>query len=170
MTRGQRIWNILTGVVLLLLGVGMLLLKGNGYYLALFLLQLTLIAGGIRQIVYYLVLARYMVGGWRTLFEGVITMNMGFFTLSLTSVSVRYVMLYLVGVNLFNGLVSVLRAVEAKRARTPFWLMNLGAGIVIIALSAAGLFYSGSMWIASALYCLTLAYTGIFRLIKGFLQ
>lgn len=167
MTRGQRIWSVLTGAALLLLSVGMLLLKGNGYYLVLSILLLGLTVSGIRKIVYYLTMARHMVGGWRILFQGVITLNMGVFTLSLSSVSVQYVMLYLVGINLFNGLVNVLRGLEARRAQAPSWPVNLAAGITIIALSAAGLFYSGSMWIASALYCLTLAYTGVFRLAKG---
>ena len=168
MSRLQRILNAIFGILLFCLVGGILYLGSYGYYVVLFFLILTLTAAGLRQVLYYILIARKMVGGWRILFQGVIALDVGFFAYSLNSVSVRYVMLYLAFLNLFHGLIIVLRAREARSVHVRSWIITMIAGVSIIICSAAGLFLHDSARLAAGLYCLSLVYSGLYRLYLAF--
>ncbi len=168
MNKLHRIANTFLGILLLLLVAGILYLGTYGYYIVLFLLMLTLTVNGLQQIAYYLFMARKMVGGWRILFQGVITLDVGLFALSLNNVSVRYVMLYLIAINLFHGLVITLRALEARKVHVRSWYVTMISGGSVIVCSVVGLFLLDSARLAAGLYCLSLIYSGLFRLFLAF--
>ncbi len=170
MSRIQRITSALTGIALLLVSAAMIYLGKEGYYLVLALLTISLVLGGIRQLYYYFTMARHMVGGWRTLFQGVVILDLGMITLTLSTADIhpRYIMLYLIGVNLFNAAVDILRSLEARRLDAPIWEVTLAGGCLELFLAASGLFFLDSLRLVTLLYCIGLVYTGIMKLVRGF--
>ena len=146
MSRIQRITSAVTGIVLLLVSAGMIYLGKEGFYLVLALLTISLTAAGLRQLYYYLTMARHMVGGWKILFQGVVILDLGMITLTLSTADIhpRYIMLYLIGVNLFNAAVDILKALEARRLDAPAWEFTLSAGGLELFLAVLGLFFRGA--------------------------
>ncbi len=170
MSRIQRITSAVTGIVLLLVSAGMIYLGREGFYLVLALLTISLTAAGLRQLYYYLTMARHMVGGWKILFQSVVILDLGMITLTLSTADIhpRYIMLYLIGVNLFNAAVDILKALEARRLDAPAWEFTLSAGGLELFLAVLGLFFLDSLRLVTILYCIGLVYTGIFKLVRAF--
>ena len=84
MTVVQRIKNIITGVGMIAGGILMTLYPDMGIGAAALILSISLTLYGFRQIIYYITLARKMVGGRRILYRGVIILDLGLFTLTVS--------------------------------------------------------------------------------------
>ena len=168
MTKLQKINSAITGSLMLLMSAFMLIYPSEGILTVIVLLTLSLALGGIRRIVYYITLARYMVGGWRILFQGVIVLDIGIFTMTFAKVDTRYVMLYLIAVNLFNAAVDILKSLESRRISAPSWTWKLMAGLLELVLALLGIFFLNSIRLATLLYCLGLIYSGVVRVISAF--
>ena len=82
MTKLQRISNILTGLVLILISILIFVIPESGYPFAVTIIGLTLTATGLRLLIYYLTMARHMVGGKLMLFIGIIALDAGMLSLS----------------------------------------------------------------------------------------
>lgn len=168
MSRIQRITGALKGFFFLAASTFVLLMRRDGFYVVLFLISLSLVLAGIRYLSYFISMARYMTGGWRILLQGFIALDMGLFSLSISSIHPRYIMLYLIGVNLFNALVDILRALESKKMEAPGWKLSVAAGAFEIFLSVMGVFFLDSLWLASLLYCVGLIYSGLYCVARAF--
>lgn len=164
----QRINRALTGVLMLLMSACMLIFPYVGAFIVIAILTVSLVLSGCRRIFYYATLARNMVGGWRILFQGVIILDIGIFTMSFNSVNTKYIMLYLIAVNFFNAAVDILKAFEAKRVEAPSWRWKLMAGLLEAVLAAVGLLFLNSVRVLMLLYCVGLIYSGIVKLISAF--
>ena len=102
MSTGRRIGNVLTGVMMLALSLLLVILDGGaGFVLVAVILSLTLVAAGLRALHYYFTMARHMVGGKAMLCRGVILLDLGVFTTTLTDVPKLYIVLYLLAVHAF---------------------------------------------------------------------
>lgn len=170
MTKLQRVWNFLSGLVLLLLAAGFFADPFNGLERAAALLDLTFMVRGIGGVYYYVTLARHMVGGKTALYRGLIFLDLWAFTSTLLRYYEVYLILYLAGVNAFTGLVEILRSREERNAGNASWKYRLAYGLasaiisvmlvaggmllhsirLIIYVYAAGLLYKGCVRIASA--------------------
>lgn len=175
MSTGRRIGNVLTGVMMLALSLLLVILDGGaGFVLVAVILSLTLVAAGLRALHYYFTMARHMVGGKAMLCRGVILLDLGVFTTTLTDVPKLYIVLYLLAVHAFAGAVDILRSLEARRLQAS-WRLNMTTGVVNVAVAvlcvvflrsadmivliySAGLFYSACVRIASAFRRTAVAY------------
>ncbi|MBR6915868.1 MAG: hypothetical protein IKN36_05875, partial [Clostridia bacterium] len=85
MSKFQRISVILLGLLQLLAAALIFALPGteNGLLVILLILSFTFAASGVKDIVRYFSMARFMVGGRLILFRGVVMLDFGLFTLSL---------------------------------------------------------------------------------------
>ena len=114
MSRLQRIGVFISGL-LMLLGAAVLILDvEDGLMFITTVLAVSLFVMGIRFSVYFLTMARHMVGGKAMLFAGVFLLDFGFFTSTMFDESRLMIILYLAGWHAFSGLVSLLRARSAK--------------------------------------------------------
>ena len=170
MNRIQRISGVLVGVGFILMSIILVFESETGFQIVCGILFIMLFITGVRSLLYYFTMARYMVGGRRSLYKGVILFDLGMFTLTLNDIPIQYVILYLVAIHAFAGAVDVLNALEAHRLETPAWKskMLFGAGNIVMAvlcvifgfirasvdsvvyIYAAGLFYSGIVRIAES--------------------
>ena len=115
MSKFQRVGNIILGLIMILLAAILFIIPKEGFYVVIAILSIGLTVIGVKEIIYYFSMAIHMVGGKRSLYRGVIILEIGLFTMSLYDVPRIFVLLYLVAIHAFSGGVDVLRAFEAKK-------------------------------------------------------
>lgn len=139
----QRISKIITGVLLAIAGLLFILLDDEKYTLLLAGIIIYLLFCGIKMMIYYLTMARLMVGGKSILYKSVILLDLAVFTASFTSLSPLYLILYLVGIYIAAGVLDILRSLEAKKLDAPEWKIKFASGLFNILLGAA----AGVSWL-----------------------
>lgn len=168
MTKWQRINYILGGVVTFLLIPILLIDPEVGCALIVVLLGLTAALKGARMLIYYAAMARYMVGGKMILFEGIILLDFGIFTLSVANIPTQYIMLYLLMGRLFYGLIDILRAREMYKRKLVSWQFKLLMGAGNISIGILCLAQLGSNAMAVYIYCVGIAWSALGRIASAF--
>lgn len=169
----QRIKNIISGGVMLLLAAILALLPEWGILIVALVLQVSLFVYGFRLLFYYFTMARHMVSGKKSLYRAIILLDIALFTGSLITTGRVVTVMYLLAVLIFSGFISILRAVEAKHVGTPLWRFKLIGGMIKVLL-AVGLGVAGFAFRSTLIpvygYCVFLAYTAAERIITAFRQ
>lgn len=168
MTKARRVGNILTGLIMLFLGLQMVVEPSRTYKLIILVLGFTLLISGVRSLVYYFTMAKHMVGGRAVLYRAVIVLDIGLFSLSLTNIPLLFVVLYLAAMHGFTGFVDILRAREAHRMKAGSWKLNFSAGLINVIMAALCLIFLGSEIVAAEIYGLGLMYAGLIRIVQAF--
>ena len=171
MTLTQRIRRILGAVILAVCSVAIILLGDHGILLAALVISLSLILYAVRTLVYYFFMARHMVDGKLILFKGVILLDLGFITLSMSDNASRFLILYLLGAYAFAGGISILRALEARRFGAVSWRLQLTEGILNIVMAVTALIFGlflGSLRTVCWVYASGLIYSAILKTIGAF--
>lgn len=148
-------------------GIALLLDPQDALLLVAMVLGFSLVIYGLHSLVYYITMARHMVGGLSILFIAVIAIDLGSLALAFYDQPRLSIVMYLVGYNAFTGIVAIARAVESKLFESR-WLLTLAHGIVNIALAVACIVFIGSDQIVIAVFCLGLFYNAIVRLVSAF--
>ncbi|MBQ2670607.1 MAG: DUF308 domain-containing protein [Clostridia bacterium] len=123
MTIVQRILNFLLAILILLSGLLLIVFQNYCLPIVTATLGFSLLIYGIKQTIYYFRMARHMVGGRYLLYMGIIVIDFGIFTFSMTNVPTIYLWIYLIFVYAFSGIIDILRSLEAKR-NDASWKMN----------------------------------------------
>lgn len=168
MTKTRRVTNVIAGVLMILCALVMAVDADNVYPLVVAIFGISLLISSVRSLIYYISMARYMVGGRTVLYTAVITLDVGLFTLTLTDVPLYCVVLYLAGIHCFAGFVDILRAMESKRLQAPSWKLNFSSGMINIILAGLCLAFIGVVEVAVFVYCAGLFYSGLMRIVQGF--
>ena len=168
MTNGKRIRVFLTGIIVILTGLSLMLVPDLGYYIALVILAFTLIAKGISTVFYYFTMARFMVGGKKSLYQGVIFIDFGLLTLSMETVPRIYFLIYLVVLHLFYGVIDILHANENRKTGARSWKFLFTQGIINLLIPVICIAYAGTPDIAVMVYGAGLIVSGSGRLITSF--
>ena len=103
MSRLQRIGVFISGLFMLLGAAVLILDVEDGLMFITTVLAVSLFVMGIRFIVYFLTMARHMVGGRAMLFAGVFLLDFGFFTATMFDESRLMIILYLAILCTFLG-------------------------------------------------------------------
>ncbi len=140
MTSLQRIGNVFLGLLMIALSIFLLLYPHSGFRMVADLLCIALLLSGIRFIIYYLRMGRYMVEGTVTLIEGILLIDVSIFGLMLSKFPASYLIVYLLGVHAFSGGVEVLNAFQAKGLDTP-WKGKMLHGIINLLVAASCVYY-----------------------------
>ena len=157
----RRIVKVIAGLLMILAGGFIVLSPGDGYYLILYILSFGLSIAGIKSIIYYITMARFMIGGKIALYKGVILMDFGFLAISLIYVPRVYFLAYLVILHSFYGLIDLLRARESKRMGTENWMLLLVQGIVNLLVSITAVVFIKIGDIAVVIYGASIVLSGI---------
>ena len=171
MTLVQRIKKCI-GAVLTFLCAFLLVYAGeDGYALVMLLLCISSILSGVRYIIFYFTMARHMVDGLGILFKGIILLDFGLFTMSISQNYSLFIVVYLLAVHAFSGVINILHALEARRLHAPSWRLNLTEGILNIAFATAAVisgFVFNSLKDVTWIYASSLFYSAILKLIMVF--
>ena len=167
----QRIRKIISGVLFAIAGFLFILLDDKKYTLLLAGLIIYLLFNGIKMMIYYLTMARLMVGGKSILYKSVILLDLAMVTASLTTLRPVYLILYLVGIYITAGVLDILRSLEAKKLDAPEWKIKFASGLFNILLGTAagvsGLLFS-SPEISAFIYGGGLIWSGITGIASAF--
>ena len=171
MTSMQRVKRVLAGLLMLVCCVMLVADPEMGFYFVALILSLSMLLYAVRSLLFYFTMARHMVGGKSILFRGIIVLDLAVFTLSMVDDPKLYIILYLLGIHAFAGLISILRALEARRFQAPAWRRSIvnGIGNILVALSAviAGLFLSSTHDLVY-LYAICLFYAACVQIASAF--
>ena len=168
MSKLQRIGNVLLGLVMLLCAYVMVTQLEFGYLLVILIISISAIVIGLRYLVYYFTMARYMTGGGMMLYIAIFALDLGVFSLTLNNVPRIYVLLYLVGANLISGGIELLGALDSKRQGASWRLKFAGAAASIIAAVLSIAFFRRSDNLMVYIYSAGLVYNAVCRIINAF--
>lgn len=168
MSTGQRVTNVLSGLLMILLGVWMIFSPKMTFSVVAAILSISLTVYGVRYLFFYFTMARHMVGGKLMLFVGIIVLDLGAFTATLVDTPRIYIILYLLGVHAFTGVIDILRALEAKSYGGSTWKLSVvnGAVEILIALTCAVFLKSDEVLIC--IYAAGLIYSALVRIASAF--
>ena len=171
MSKLQRVRNVLAALLMILCSLLLIAYPVEGYQIVALILSLSLLLAGGRALLYYFTMARHMVGGRSILYQGIIILDLGALTYSVSDVPRVYLIFYLLGFHAFTGIISLLRALELRKLAVPMWRFTMGYGIarmVIAALAViCGLAFQ-SPRIVVDIYCFGLVYAACVRLSAAF--
>ncbi|MCR4763249.1 MAG: DUF308 domain-containing protein [Lachnospiraceae bacterium] len=168
MTKLQRIKSIVTGVIMIATAILLIQMPSDGYLVILAILSVGMVVSGTGTLIYYFSMARFMVGGRRMLYKGILLLDFGFFTMSLSDIPRFYILLYLLGIHAFSGFVEVLRAREAKGYGSGVWKGKLFHGLLDIAMAVACVTFIRQPGTAVIIYSLGLIYSALLRIVSAF--
>lgn len=174
MKRNVNLFSILKEITIAVLtafaGVLIVADTENGYRLVIIFLSLSLIAAGLKEIVFFISMARHMVGGRFTLYMGVLLMDLGTFTMSMFMLPRFYILLYLAGTYAFSGVVEILEALEVKRNLGPYWKRNLIFGIINILIALICVIFIRNDNTVIYIFAGGLFYSAVTRVIRAFVR
>jgi len=167
MKRPQRTLNIMLAEILIMLSIIMIALPKYGYRIMTLLLCLTLIITGLRYLIYYFTMSRFMVGGRYMFFFGIIILDFGAFTATLLSVPKIYVLGYLILTYVLAGVISFLRAREAKQYGAASWKGKFVYGVIQFVIAVISLIFIRNTQVLVGIYSAGLIYSAIMRIIAA---
>ena len=171
MTLARRIGKIVTALFTAFIALLLYSEGEDGLPLVGLILSASLILFGLRSLIFYFTMARHMVDGRNTLYVGVIALDLGVFTLSISDNQTLLISLYLLASYAFSGAMDILRALEARRFEAPSWRLNLVTGIVNIGFAAVALFFGlvrGGMTELVDIYAAGLLFSACAQMITAF--
>ena len=168
MTKTRRIGNIIVGLSMILIAFLLAVDANRTYPAVIFILGITTLISSIQSLVYYISMARHMVGGRTILYRAIIMLDFSLFTLSLADVPLYCIVLYLAGIHIFAAFVDIMRSIESMRLQAPSWRMSFVSGLVNLCMGALCIVFIENVAMAVVIYSLGLAYSGMTRIIQAF--
>ena len=170
MNKLQRIKEIVFGIALIALAFLLALIPENNLQLVAFIISLSLLIYGARLMWYYFSMARHMVGGKATLYQGVIVLDIALFSFSFMTISPHAVAVYLMLIFAVSGGIDILRSVESKKTGVSSWKWRFIVGCIRI-VAAIGLLIAGAFFHSVRIlvigFCADLVYMGIVRIVRA---
>ena len=154
----QRIEYSLAGLVRVLFGIFMIYKPFESYVPIARILVAVLVLMGLRNLLYYVLMARHMVGGKMILFIGMLFMDFGIFSYSLVERPKLFLISYLIVSHFFWGSLNIIKAVVEKEI-TPTWRRDCMQGILHMLIMAAAIRYASSVRRLVILFCAGIIYS-----------
>ncbi len=171
MTNMQRVKKVLLALMMILCSAYLVIDPETGFFVVALIVSVSLVLYGMRTLLYYLSMARHMVGGKSILFIGIIVLDLGVFILTTVNDPKLFIVVYLLGIHAFSGAVGVMRAVEARRYASPAWKWSMIGGLANLAVAilavVVGLFLNSTAEL-SWLYAACLFYSACAQLVSAF--
>ncbi len=164
----KRVTYFFLGVIMMLCSFLLFLAPKDGYQIVLLILEITLFLYGVRQLAFYFSMARYMVGGIRIFYLGILILDASLFALYLDDLPRMYSMLYLIGYMLISGAIDVARANEARRQKSGHWKYQMFCGAVKMIVSVVCLFHIDSAEMIAIIYGIGLLHSAATHIVTAF--
>ena len=164
MTRFQRAKEIIYALLIMIAAVAMIADPGEGYRIIIGIIGLYFTVLGIIRLYYYFTMARFMVGGRRSLYTGIIMFDFGLLAGTLTNVPHYYILLYLIGLHAFGGAVDILRSIESYRYKAS-WKLKMTHGLIDIMVAIVCVIFLKNINVAVFVYAMGLLYSAVLRII-----
>jgi len=164
----RRFINIIIGLLLVISSLLIFIEPELGLYIALFFFTAVIFIFSIRTIVYYIRLARHMVGGQIILFIGIFTFCVAAYAVNIQNAPVKTISVIMIVMFTFTGVIDLLRAREAKRGGAGSWKFSMASAIVEIILAVAcQVFHAANTDVTGIIFGIALLYSGVSRIISA---
>ena len=167
MTKLQRFFSLISGLLMIACGLVLLLQPSNGLLAIACAMGISLILYGVGKLFYYIRLAHHMTGGLSVLFMAIIAIDVGVFAAAVIDNPQLAVAVYLIIYYAISGVLAIARGVESKLFGSP-WLLKVLDGVTNLALAALCIAFIRSDEIIIWLFCLGLFYNAGVRLASAF--
>ena len=168
MTNLQRARELLGGLLMLAGGIVVVCQPEIGVMFIVLIVVVTTILKGAGSLLYYITMARHMVGGKLQLYKGIILLDVGMFFLSQDDMPMIYLVLYLLIANMISGVIGILGANEARQMESGRWRIKMAIGAADVLFGLASIFCLGRPNILVYIYSAGLIYSAVLRIISAF--
>ena len=168
MTKLQRARELLAGLLMLAAGALVVYQPEFGVLLIVLIVVVATILKGAGSLIYYITMARHMVGGKLQLYKGIILLDIGMFFLTQDDVPMFYLVLYLLIANMISGVIEILGAREARQMEVSSWKLKMAIGAADVLFGLASIFCLGRLNILVYIYATGLAYSAVLRIVSAF--
>ena len=163
MSIAKKIENVIISLLQIVCAVILVLVPEQGYRVVILILSVSLLIAGLKSVAYYLTMARHMVSGKIMLYESIILLDFGLFTMTLYDVPKVYILLYLVLYNLVSGAIDIASAMESKKTGAG-WKTKFTGGAVDICFALLCIIFSSNMTIVVGVYSVGLVVSAVNRI------
>lgn len=164
----RRAGKVISGLLMIIGSILFIMFPKDGAIYVVLCIDIALLLYGMRMIIYYITLARFMVGGIMTLYKSIIVIDFGLFVFYLYEIPYRLVMFYLAGVMAFHGVTVILSAMESRRLEVPFWRGKLAYGVINILLVIVSVLMMDSMKTVAYIFSISLIHSAIYNIVSAF--
>lgn len=164
----RRLSRLLYGIFMLASAILLIAFPKDGALFVVAIIDIVLLIYGLRMLIYYFALSRFMVGGIMTLYKSIIVIDFGLFLFYLDEIPYKIVMLYLIGLMAFNAVRSILSAHEMKRLGNTAWKRRFIYGVIKLAFALGSFFAHDSMEVVTIMYSLGLIHAAVFNIESAF--
>jgi uncharacterized membrane protein HdeD (DUF308 family) len=165
----KRLKELLIALVTVIFGILLIFAGEEGQLIVVCIICLFLFFEGIYLLIYYMRMARHMVGGKRILISSILTLDLGLLTLQMISMNTT-ILIYLLSIFAFTGVIDILRSIEAKHYGG-HWKVKFINGciyiIISVALIIAGVFVNDSYFLVCC-FSISLIYSAFIRILSAF--
>ena len=167
MTKLTRIRELILGLAMIAFALVLFLTPESGSVVILVILGVGLVVSGVGTLIFYLTMARHMVGGKKIFYRGILLLDLGALLLSGYSGSEQLIRLYLLGLFAISGVIDIIRALELRKQGAP-WKHRVIGGAFFIAILILGLIYKSNPHTVVYVFCIGLIYLGVTRIVSVF--
>ncbi|MCR4611610.1 MAG: DUF308 domain-containing protein [Lachnospiraceae bacterium] len=168
MSKMRRVKEILVGLLMILMAIIFFVSPTTGYIAVIVVLSVIFIIIGLKKLWFFLTMASRMVGGRRVLYEGLLILDLGFFTAGINFVPTVYVMIYLGTAYVFAGAIDILNAIDAKKLESSRFKGKLIIGAINIIIGILCFVFLTKNDFLVFIICLGLIYNAIVRIANAF--
>ncbi len=167
MTRLQKIYSLIFGILMICVAVIIPFFPEYSYDIILTIMSIALMFYGLKLLIYFLTMARYMVGGRTVLYRALILIDFGYLTFSFNDVNKIYILMYLAIIHAISGIIELMRARESINIGTKSWKLKFSHGVINVFISIACLAFVKHDNVGVYIYCAGLVYSGIIRIVTA---
>ncbi len=168
MNKTQKIRSLFAGILMILGGFTLLIFGEDSIPIIIFIYATIILISAIQSFFYYFTMAKYMVGGKKILGKAIILLDLAIFTSVVIRVPTGFIILYLIGIHLFESVIDIFNALEAKRLGASVWRLRLFSGIYNSVLFVFGIFSFRRPVITVTIYAIGIITSGIVKIVNCF--
>lgn len=167
MSLGRRIKEIVVGLLKIVLGIILIAVPDDGHFIVSVILGISLLIYGIRNLIYYITMARFMVGGRLILYLGVLLVDGAGLLMAFSDVPTVYIMIYLIVIYAVSGMIDLMHALEEKSMQVSTWRFQMSIAIINLLIVVACFAFIWSGRICVYIYAGGLIYSALMNIIAA---
>ena len=168
MTWFQKIKNIIFALLMIISAIIIVCCPAYiSYQIVIFILGCSLLINGLGNILYYISMARFMVGGRNLLYRGVIMVDIGIVSLSISDVPRIYIILYMSGCYFFSAVIRIYQSLEERKLGAS-WKLNYSYGVINMVVAVLCIHFRYSTNLLADIYAVSLLYSACIRILNSF--
>lgn len=167
MSKLKKAGRVISSLIRILFAIALFINPVDTYPLVVVVLSVSLILYGLSMIWFYITMARHMVGGQMTLYEGLAIFDLGMVSIGLVNIPSFFMILYLAVIHGLSGVFCMLRVNEARNYGGS-WKFSFFSGVANLLIAILCIICIKNAGVAVYVYAIGLVYSSVFQLISTF--